>query len=345
MKKVIIAPLNWGLGHATRCVSIIEELQKKNFIPVIASDGNALRFLKKEFPTLEYLELPSYNISYSKNLKWTLFFKLPTFLNTVKKEQKVLQEYLHNTKNIVGIISDNRFGIHSKKIPSIYITHQINVLSGILTPITSYFHQRIIKKFNECWIPDDENLKLSGKLSKSSNKLHQKYIGILSRFKKQNLEQEIDVLIILSGPEPNRTQLESKLLSIFKNSSQKIYLIQGNVETAQKTTSKENITVVNFMLSKELEKTINASKIIVCRAGYSSILELISLDKNAILIPTKHQSEQEYLAKSLQQKGYFRYVDEENIDKKMIDLSIKRKTIDFKKNEFNTELFCLFQGE
>ena len=345
MKKIIIAPLNWGLGHATRCVPIIKELQKSNFTPVIASDGTALQFLIKEFPSLEFFELPSYKISYGRNLKWSLILKIPTIVRAVHKERLLIQEYVHQNPNVVGIISDNRFGCYYTKIPSVYITHQLNVLSGFLTPVTSFFHRRVIRKYNECWIPDEENSVYSGKLSRSSKNLNQKYIGVLSRFKKQELPQDIDVLILLSGPEPNRTQLEIKLTSIFKTSSKKVYLIQGIVEKTQKTTKENQLTIVNFMLTKQLEHTLNLSKMVICRAGYSSVLDLVSLRKKALLIPTKFQNEQEYLAKYLQQKGYFSFVKERKVNKKTLNVFPEFTPANYQKKVFNSKLFHLFHGK
>ena len=345
MKKIIIAPLNWGLGHATRCVPIIKELQKSNFTPVIASDGTALQFLIKEFPSLEFFELPSYKISYGRNLKWSLIRKIPTIVRAVHKERLLIQKYIHQNPNVVGIISDNRFGCYYTKIPSVYITHQLNVLSGFLTPVTSFFHRRVIRKYNECWIPDEENSVYSGKLSRSSKNLNQKYIGVLSRFKKQELPQDIDVLILLSGPEPNRTQLEIKLTSIFKTSSKKVYLIQGIVEKTQKTTKENQLTIVNFMLTKQLEHTLNLSKMVICRAGYSSVLDLVSLRKKALLIPTKFQNEQEYLAKYLQQKGYFSFVKERKVNKNTLDVFPEFTPANYQKKVFNSKLFHLFHGK
>ena len=345
MKKIIIAPLNWGLGHATRCVPIIKELQKSNFTPVIASDGTALQFLIKEFPSLEFFELPSYKISYGRNLKWSLIRKIPTIVRAVHKEHLLIQEYVHQNPNVVGIISDNRFGCYYTKIPSVYITHQLNVLSGFLTPVTSFFHRRVIRKYNECWIPDEENSVYSGKLSRSTKNLNKKYIGVLSRFKKQELPQDIDVLILLSGPEPNRTQLEIKLTSIFKTSSKKVYLIQGVVEKIQKTTKENQLTIVNFMLTKQLEHTLNLSKMVICRAGYSSVLDLVSLRKKALLIPTKFQNEQEYLAKYLQQKGYFSFVKERKVNKNTLDVFPEFTPANYQKKVFNSKLFHLFHGK
>ena len=309
-KKIIVAPLNWGLGHASRCIPIIQLLIKNNFTPIIASDGNALAFLKKEFSELEFVNLPSYNIKYGKNLKLSLLLQLPKIWFAVRKEQKIIKNYIASNKDVVGIISDNRFGIRSNKAPSVYLTHQINVLSGITTFFTSYFHQKIIEKFDECWIPDNKKSQFSGKLSSGIKDSKYKYIGVLSRFKKENLKESIDVLIILSGPEPNRTLLEEKLKKEFLNSSKKIVLIQGKVENLQRKFSENNIIIYNFLLAKDLQSIINKSKVVICRSGYSSIMDLSVIGKKAFFIPTKNQSEQEYLANYLSEKKIAPFCEE-----------------------------------
>ena len=344
MRKIIVAPLNWGLGHASRCVPIIKALQEEHFTPVIASDGKALEFLQKEFPDLETIKLPSYQITYGKHLKWSLLKKGPTILKSTRKEREIIHQYLEKNKGVVGIISDNRFGVCSSKVPSVCITHQINVLSGILTPLTSYFHQRIIKKFNECWIPDEEGSKFSGKLSRSQKKLNQKYIGVLSRFQKKELEKNNDILMILSGPEPNRSRLESKLITLFSEASKKIILVQGKVESKQTKKEQEGLTIVNYMLSDELEKTINSSEMVICRSGYSSIMDLICLNKKAILIPTKGQNEQEYLAQYLNQQECFSFVREDDIAIQELE-KFKELKARVKGRKFDKSLFRLFQSE
>ncbi|MBL4605124.1 MAG: glycosyltransferase [Flavobacteriaceae bacterium] len=342
MKKIIVAPLNWGLGHASRCVPIIIALLKREYTPVLASDGNTLKLLKKEFPNLETLDLPSYHISYGKNLKRSLFFKTFSILKAVKKEKNILDRYLNQNSDVVGIISDNRFGIYSKKIPSVYITHQINVLSGIFTPLTNFFHQRVIKKFNECWIPDNEGSEFSGKLSMSKKRLRQKYIGVLSRLKYRSLELDVDILIVLSGPEPNRAQLEEKLKQLFKETSKKTWLIRGVVEEEQVIEEYGNLKIYNFMQSEELETALNSSKFVICRSGYSSVMDLISLNKKALLIPTKGQNEQEYLANYLQDKGCFRCIKEEDLNKKVLKLLDYNFEIKYEKRNLNPKLFDLF---
>lgn len=342
MKKVIVAPLYWGLGHASRCVPIIRALKKYQYTPVLASDGEALRFLQQEFPELESIELPSYQISYGKNLKWSLIKKFFSIQRTAKKEQRIIEAYVEDNSDVVGVISDNRFGAYSQKVTSVYITHQLQVLSGIFTPFTSFFHQRIIKKFDECWVPDEQGLKFSGQLSSTAKKLDQKYIGILSRFQKKQVTNEIDVLIVLSGPEPNRSDLESKILNELNDFNGTVVLVRGVVEESRKSRKSGNIQIVNYMLSEELEKTLNSAKLIICRSGYSSVMDLISLGKKALLIPTKGQNEQEYLAEYLQEKEYFSYVKEKDFSINSLDL-IRNRDWEFENGELEKSLFCLFK--
>lgn len=346
MKKIIVAPLNWGLGHATRCVPIINSLIENNFVPVLASDGISLAFLQKEFPTLEYLELPTYNISYGKNLQWNLLRQAPFILKTIKKEKALIDDFITKNKEVVGIISDNRFGIRSDKIPSIYITHQLNVLSGITTLFSSKIHQNYINQFDECWVPDNPNSKFSGKLSQSKKiTIPTKFIGVLSRFKKEELPKNIDVLIVLSGPEPNRSSLEKKLIIEFLNFEGKVVLVQGKVEEQQKIHSEKNIKIYNYVLTEELQKMINSSKVVVCRSGYSSVMDLAVLNKKIFFIPTKGQSEQEYLAEYFkkEKKAPFSSINNFTIDK----LSEVKNYGGLKSKETNLKgnLFSLFNSE
>lgn len=302
-KRILVAPLNWGLGHATRCIPIIKALLSCGFEPILASDGNALQLLQKEFPDLTSIELPSYNITYAKkdsHFKLKLLMDAPKLFKTIKAEKK-LTEAIVEDNNIVGIISDNRFGVYSKKIPSVYITHQLNVLSGSTTWFSTKMHQKIIKKFDTCWIPDNENTtNLSGNLGHTDSfKMTKKYIGPLSRFEKQNSKIINDILVILSGPEPQRTFLEEKLLVELKNYKEKIVFVKGVIEKEQTINVIDNMTIYNFMTSDLLEKTINESNLIISRSGYTTIMDLAKLNKKAFFIPTPGQFEQEYLAKRL----------------------------------------------
>ena len=313
-KKVLVAPLNWGLGHATRCIPIINALIRENFEPVLAGDGDSLKLLQSEFPKLKSYQLPSYNIQYTKkgkNLKYKLLLDTPKILRIVKEEQKVVSKIIKK-ENIQGIISDNRFGVRSDIIPSVYITHQIQVFSGITTFITSKFHQKILLKFDECWVPDyKESPNLAGKLSHTNNsKLNLKYISPISRFDEEVPSfEEIDkvkkfnILVLLSGPEPQRTLLEEKLLNELKTSSKKVLFVRGVISDKEISMGNINVKIVNFMLQKDLQKAILESKIILARSGYSTIMDLEKLGAKAFFIPTPGQFEQEYLAKYLKEQN------------------------------------------
>ncbi len=306
-KTILVAPLNWGLGHASRCIPLILALIDQDLDVLLASDGAALDFLKKEFPELPIVELPSYSIKYAKkgrHLKWALLKTIPKILSAVEEEKKIVND-LVDTGAIHGIISDNRMGVFSDKVPSVYLTHQLTVLSGITTSITSKKHQKIIERFDECWVPDylGEN-NLSGKLGHLADpRFNLKYLGILSRMRKRKLPKQYDIVFLLSGPEPQRSILEDRILSEFKEFDRRIILIRGVVEHQQTKKRIGNINVVNFMLKKELEEVINASGLVVSRSGYSTLMDLSFLEKKAFFIPTPGQDEQLYLAKRMKELG------------------------------------------
>ncbi|MCB0464188.1 MAG: glycosyltransferase [Aequorivita sp.] len=351
-KTILVAPLHWGLGHATRCIPIIRALLEHNFNVLLASDGSALLLLQKEFPELESIELPSYNITYPKkggHFKWKILLKLPKIKKTMDAEKSIVKQ-LVNSGKIQGIISDNRFGARNKAVPSVFITHQLNVLTGSTTALTSKMHQKIIKKFDVCWVPDIEDLvmNLSGNLGHiNKEKIPVKYTGILSRMQKKELQKTIDVLVLLSGPEPQRSILEERLKESLKKSEKKVLIVCGIVEAKQQWYDFENIKMVNFMKSEELEETINKSEIVISRSGYTTIMDLTVLEKKAFFIPTPGQYEQEYLAKRLKNLGIVPSCKQEKFDLKKLDkITVYKglKTLSNQPVNFS-ELFSLFEGE
>lgn len=349
-KNILVAPLNWGLGHATRCVPLIRELIKYGYTPILASDGNALNLLKKEFPELTSLELPSYEIEYAKkakNFKWKLLKNSPKTINAIIEERKLVKKWCKEF-DLAGIISDNRLGVYNKKIPSVIITHQLQVLSGKTTWISSKIHQRFIKKFNECWIPDFEKKpNLTGKLGHLKNPSFSiKYLGPLSRLNIQKAEKKYDLMIILSGPEPQRTLLENLLLQKINLLDKKILFVKGIVNDKQLITEIEDITFYNFMTSTEIEKAFNESDVILCRSGYTTIMDLVKLNKKAFLIPTPGQTEQEYLARRLKKNGHFPYSKQEDFEVEMLDEIDLYKPFLTSEKELNwKQLFVLFERE
>lgn len=349
-KRILVAPLNWGLGHATRCIPIIDALIAHDFEPIIASDGIALELLNKEFSNLRFLELPSYNITYSKKangFKLKLIKDSPHLIKTIKKEKKLIKEFI-TTEKISGIISDNRFGVRHKSVPSVFITHQLRVLSGNTTWFSSKLHQEIVKKFDECWVPDySGNPNLSGDLGHINDTIKSlKYIGPLSRFQKQDLPIKFDLLVILSGPEPQRTLLQDKLLKDLSLFSGEVCFVKGIVEPDQFISKEKNLTIYNFMTSGQLEEAINSSTLILSRSGYTSIMDYTKLEKKAFLIPTPGQFEQEYLAEKLEQDGIAPFCIQDDFKIEMLQKAENYKGFYFEEYEINYKaLFSPFQGE
>ena len=306
-KKILVAPLNWGLGHATRCIPVIKALIQYDFQPILAGDGDSLQLLRQEFPELTYYDLPSTEVVYAEkgnHLKYKLLSQAPKLIRAVKLEKKRTQE-IHKLEKLSGIISDNRFGVRSDDIPSVYITHQLQVLSGATTVLSSQYHRQIISKFKECWVPDFDSNELAGKLSKpGKGKFVLKYIGPLSRFTHHPQNKRWNIVAVLSGPEPQRGILEAKIKEELRSYSGKSLIIQGIVESKQSRRSDGNLTLVNFMLHQELGDVIEQGELILSRSGYSSVMDLYELGAKAYFIPTPGQFEQEYLAEHLKQKGY-----------------------------------------
>lgn len=321
-KTILTAPLDWGLGHATRCIPIIEELNKAGHKVIIAAEGPVKVLLQQEFPNNLFIPLFGYKIKYSRTSFW-LPFKLllqsPTFLFTVIREhfwlKRTVKEY-----QVDMIISDNRFGLYHSIVPSVYITHQLVIKTGnyLSEWIAQRIHSWFIKKYNECWIPDlpagqagfEKGNTIAGVLSHPEIILpNTKYIGCLSRFEKQeNLGKEYQLLILISGPEPQRTIFEKKLLEQITNFIGKVLFVRGLPEqenNASLLTNFNNIIIKNHLPSDELCIAIQQSEMVICRSGYTSIMDLIKLKQKAILVPTPGQSEQQYLAGHLHKQHMF----------------------------------------
>ncbi|CAF3364014.1 unnamed protein product [Rotaria sp. Silwood2] len=290
-------------------------LQKKANI-IIAGNGDSFFLLKDSYPDLKFYELPGYDISYAvaKNASVQTLLQGPKVLKTISKENKVIEEIVA-TEKIDLIISDNRYGVRNANVKSILICHHIALQAPdamkFMNPILLKLHLRQIHKFDALWIPDEENeTNLSGILSHNILfKIPHAFIGIQSRFANYKQEKsfidEIDfeMLVVLSGPEPQRTYLETELKKKLQTISSKILLIRGKTET-DKTETVNNITVINYLNTNDLFAALQKAKIIICRSGYSTVMDLGVLGKKAIFIPAEGQTEQEYLAKILAEKGF-----------------------------------------
>ena len=317
-KRIVVAPLCWGLGHASRCVPIINQLLDQGNTVAIASDGEALTLLRKEFPILESFELPEYDINYKyQSMITNMAIQAPKILHAINKEKTVATQ-IAMTWNADILISDNRLGFRSNNTYNVYISHQLNIPhpSKILSTIANRLHLRFINKYDECWIPDyKDERSIAGKMTQAQLKIVKRFIGLQSRLIKKDVDKDIDLAVILSGPEPQRTYLENALLEkTGKFHNKKVVLIRGT-EKAAIHSLHNNFTVYNLLARSELNDIINRSKQVICRAGYSSIMDLVALEKGAILIPTPGQYEQEYLGKKLDGRFGFRCVEQGRLDK------------------------------
>lgn len=315
-QRILVAPLNWGLGHASRCIPVISELQAQGHTIIIAADGYPLQLLREEFPHLSYIEFPSFNIKYSSKSSQigAMMLSLPRILCGIRNEHYQLKRLIKDLR-LTMIISDNRFGLWSKQIPCVYITHQlmIKMPKGLacFENLLWRMHRSIINKYADCWIPDFEaEGGLSGDLAhKYILPKHARFIGGLSRFTNVHDAEEsdpIDVLAVLSGPEPHRTLLEKELISKYKDSSLKVVIVQGQPVAEIKRTVINNIQILSHLPSAELKAYMMQAGEIICRSGYSSIMDLYVLKRKATLIPTPGQTEQEYLAEWNTKKGLSR---------------------------------------
>ena len=312
--------LNWGLGHATRSVPVIQKLLQRGYNPVIASDGKALAYLKKEFPQLTFAELPAYNIRYSTKLPALLAVMLQTgnMLRVISAERRSLKR-LMQTYRPVAVISDNRLGCYTKDFPSVFITHQLKLPLPFGRKLVSRLYQSFINKFDECWVPDfacQQNL--SGELSHSlMPRIRVRYIGALSRFASLRVPEKThtyDACILLSGPEPQRSILEGKILNQLKVLDGNYVLIRGAGDLPEVLSPTPNIKLVPFAEARAVAEYIRASKVVVSRSGYSSIMDYYFLKNKALLIPTPGQPEQEYLARYHLHKGVFLYTAQQHLD-------------------------------
>lgn len=315
--NILVCPLDWGLGHATRCVPIINSLLELKSKVLIAGSGKSLEFLKSEFPQCEFINLPSYRFTYSKKGRMVsaMLFSIPYILSDIFKEHKQLKKII-SKYNIDGIISDNRFGLWNRQVPCVYMTHQIHIKTPVklkfLEPVVYLLHKFFIKKYDLLWIPDNETKPwLSGNLSHPAIKgIKHKYIGSLSRFSKHYsaesgsvLDHTSNILIMISGPEPQRTIFENIVRKQAAEIQNKVIILRGLPDQEQKPEVIDNVTIYPHISTLDLKKLIKNAGIIVCRSGYSSIMDLARFGKKVFFVPTPGQTEQEYLASYLKQDG------------------------------------------
>lgn len=325
-KNILICPLEWGLGHATRMIPLASALLKLNHNVIFASGEVHLSLFRSELPECQSIFFPGFNPRYSRYFPqyFAMLLKIPQLIFHIVREHYMLRRIIADHQVDI-VISDNRFGLWNKRIKSVYITHMPLIPFPenlrFLEPAGIYLHRLIIKKYDFCFIPDlpGEN-NISGRLSHGV-KLPEnvRYTGILSRFSlvKQsdsNPTETVYNTIILSGPEPQKEMLKRKLISLFREKSPATVILEGKPRSKKETENQGNIILWNHLKAGDMAGIISGSAGIISRSGYTTIMDLIALNSSALLIPTPGQTEQEYLAVYLSEKGLFSYIDQKDLN-------------------------------
>ena len=302
--KVIYGVCSWGLGHATRSLPVIRTLIQEDNEVTIISNGRSLELLKKELgDKIDYFDIPDYPMLLSENSRQFIAKSIvywPSFIARMESGLQKLKKILQN-KKYDRIISDARYDLYSRTIPSFFISHQIRIMNPLRIKMfergSEIFNLFFFKRFAGIIVPDYKDNNLSGDLSHNLNRIDEKklhYVGVLSDFKKKKRKQDIDYLISISGPEPQRTILERKLLSQIDDLNGNIVVTLGKSESVGKMYKKE-ITTYSFLSKEKREDFLNRSKLVISRSGYSTIMDLAVVGSKALFIPTPGQVEQEYL--------------------------------------------------
>ncbi len=324
-KNILICPLEWGLGHATRMIAVASALQKHNHNIIFASGEDHLALIRKELTGCSYLNFPGFNPVYSRYLPQyiSILLKIPLLIYHIILEHSRLKKIIRD-HSVDIVISDNRFGLWNKNIRSVYVTHMPLIpfpeKMRILEPIGIFLHRLVIRKYDLCFIPDlPGERNISGRLSHGIRLPENiRYIGILSRFSaisefNNPVTESKYNAIILSGPEPQKEMLKQKLIRVFSKKEPVTIILEGKPGQPGENKRQDNIITYNHLPVNMMKSLITRSEGIISRAGYSTIMDLLVLNCRALLIPTPGQTEQEYLASYLSEQGYFSHVAQESI--------------------------------
>lgn len=316
----LVAILDWGLGHASRSVSLVEQLTGQGREITIASSGKALLFLRKHFPAYPFVELPAYAIRYPhQSMVANMLRQFPRALRVIGSEYRQVQSIVQE-REITRIISDGRFGCWHPEVPSIWVAHQLHIQhanAGLATVANRTYHHYIRRRFQEVWIPDRATEpRLAGKLSQPIVGLPYRYLGPQSRFQSKEVKDKIirfRYLVLLSGPEPQRSRLEALLRTQLSKLDAPTLLVRGVPGETEIRKTSSQLHLVDWLLGDQLEEAVQQSETIICRSGYSTLMDAWYWQKDLLLVPTPGQGEQEYLARYWAQQGWAQWQEQRQL--------------------------------
>lgn len=321
-QRILVCPLDWGLGHATRCIPLIFSYLEQGHQVLLAGSGPSLQVLKQTFPQLPVVDFPSFTLQYSRGTSqvWAVLKAMPRLVRHTYWEHQRLP-FLIKQHGITQVLSDNRFGLFCKQVPCYYLTHQLHIKLprpfGFLEPLVARLHRSVIHRYTACLVPDFEDLSrsLAGELSHPKcMPARVQYIGPLTRFSQSesspvpavNTSKTLTVAV-LSGVEPQRSIFEKYLLdSLQLEPAQRVVLVQGLPTENKPMQLHGKVEVYASLPTQDLRQLLLQATHIICRSGYSTVMDLHALGKLSATtwVPTPGQPEQEYLATYLRTKDF-----------------------------------------
>lgn len=308
--RILVTPLDWGLGHSTRCIPIIQRLRELDARPVIGADKGPLALLRDAFPELPHVRIPGVEVRYAKGASqtWAMAVQFPAMLRSVREEHHLFLN-LRRQLELDAVISDQRFGIRADGLPSVIITHQLFPFTPFAQGVLRRINLRSVARFDRCWIPDvAEAPGLAGDLSHGRNvPRNARYIGPISRMdpaKAHAPAERYRIVCVISGPEPQRTLLEDELMRQLPGIEGRHLLVRGKPEPALDETI-GNVRRLSHLGGEALTGALLQAELIVSRTGYTTLMDLAHIGRSALVIPTPGQEEQEYLGELHKGSGRF----------------------------------------
>jgi predicted glycosyltransferase len=316
-KRILVAPLDWGLGHAARCVPIVHRLLERGAQPIIGADKGPLALLRAEFPALEQVRIPGVEVRYSSggNQLWSMARQFPAMVRSVQAE-RALFDRLRGPLRLDAVISDQRFGLRSANLPSVLITHQVFPFTPFAQAALRKLNLRHLARFDRCWVMDEpEAPGLAGELSHGPlMPRHARYIGVVSRMAGASpAQQRYGMVAVISGPEPQRTLLEQRLLEQLPRIPGVHLLVLGQPH-APRSERIGGVDVRSHLTGQALAAAMAGARLIVSRSGYTTLMDLAALGRSALIIPTPGQEEQEYLGRLHARTGRFIVQPQQGLD-------------------------------
>lgn len=317
--RILVAPLDWGLGHSTRCIPIIRRMMGHGAVPIIGADAGPLALLRREFPDLEHVRIPGIHVRYSKGNSqlWSMARQFPEMVRIVRSERAAFDR-IRVAYQLDAVISDQRFGLRSPDLPSVLITHQVFPFTPIAQGALRRVNLHHMARFDRCWIVDEPDAPgLAGELSHGRNvPSNARYIGTVSRMtpaSMSSMPQRYRIVAVISGPEPQRSMLDAALTEQLQHIPGHHLLVRG-LPNESNTQRYGRLTCIPHINGDELASFLSNAELVVSRSGYTTLMDLAALGKSALVIPTPGQAEQEYLGRLHASTSRFLVQSQDNLN-------------------------------